>query len=1338
MNRSRVRLARSGLSSQRRGRRPVPERLEERSLLSTFTVINTDDSGPGSLRQAILGANALAGLDTIDFDFPRAGRYTIMPLSGLPSIDDPVTIDGTTQPGYAGIPFIELDGSQAATEVGLSLSGGSTVRGLVINRFALGILLSGGAGNHVEGNYIGTDLTGNQAAGNLQNGILIVSSSDNMIGGTSAAARNVIAGNGRGGIEINGTGNTIEGNYIGLGADGATALGNNGNGIHLNGPQNTIGGTAPGAGNVISGNALNGIHDEDGSGIIIQGNFIGTDATGLIAVGNHGDGVKTEPGADVIGGTDPGAGNLISGNGQAGIEMISSLVEGNKIGTSIDGELALGNAGPGILDHGFSTLIGGSVKRSGNLISGNGGDGIVLEADDNTVIGNQIGVAADGITALGNAGSGVEVQGQGNIIGGRVALEGNLISGNAVHVVFLSRGGSSDNLIRGNRIGTDADGNAALGNGMSGIWIEGADNVIGGPLTGDGNLISGNGPRHLGSGVIAGGVVISGGFATGNILQGNEIGTDATGSRLALGNLIAGVFIVDASNNLVGGTQRGAGNLISGQSSGSGIQLQGGGTGNRIEGNLIGTDRSGRAAVGNFVGVEIEAVGDTIGGTVAGAGNVVSGNRFGIFIVGLSFEGDTGFAADHILVQGNLIGTQIDGHSPLGNTNAGVSITDSDNNTIGAAVDSGMTPSSAVSAGNTIAFNQTGVSGDVLRYPNTVLGNSIYSNTGLGIEMYPAGVTPNDDDANPDGFGNGSQNYPVLSSASLFGGNTTVRGTLNSTPNDTFRVEFFANDTPDETRYGEGQTYLGAVTVTTGADGNADISAMLGNAVSGQFISATATRPGYNTSEFSRVVQVNPPNTAADLSVTVTSAPDPVVLGQHLIYTLTVTNHGPDPATNVGLIDLLPRTLTQSDFRSASGGGRLGTVNFGYSVTFALGTLASGASVTNTIDVVNSRTPNLTNTPGTVNDSASVTADEPDPNPADDTASVSTLVNPAPSDLAVTVTATPDPVAEGGDLTYTITASKLNGTILGTGVVVTDTLPPGVTFVSASSGGTFSGGVVTYPVGNLPFGVPRTLILVVRADVAGPITNAVTITTANQPDPDLSNNTATNTATVTAPPSGSGITATTNPNDQVAPQRGGSSGTTQSFSLTFSTALDPARAVDLRNYHLFAKGGAGVFGVSTGREVLLRSARYNPTTHVVTLTPRRAIPSGLYFEVKVDGTSRHGVSDLSGLLIDGNGDGRPGGDYVAILARGRSLRYRERDGDLVGLRLNGGGVLELHQRADGTVQQVRIVGAAPGRSELHGIVLRFRRGGDGKTTIGAVTGLGGVRNLLTSARFLVG
>ena len=162
------------------------------------------------------------------------------------------------------------------------------------------------------------------------------------------------------------------------------------------------------------------------------------------------------------------------------------------------------------------------------------------------------------------------------------------------------------------------------------------------------------------------------------------------------------------------------------------------------------------------------------------------------------------------MVQGNLIGTQIDGKSPLGNTGAGIEVleggflTDSDPNVrIGAAIDSGMTPESAGAVANTIAFNRTGIETTPFTFGLTYLANSIYANSGLGIDIVPDGVNPNDNDDGT-GFGNKTQNYPELTSAQSDGDSTTVGGTLNSTPNASFRVEFFANEKANATRYGDG------------------------------------------------------------------------------------------------------------------------------------------------------------------------------------------------------------------------------------------------------------------------------------------------------------------------------------------------------------------------------------------------------------------------------------------------------------------------------------------------------------------------------------------------------
>src|SRR6185436_20383658 len=169
---------------------------------STFTVTNTNDSGPGSLRQAIIDANNAPGSDSIIFNI-GSGLKTIKPLTRLDNLTGPVIIDGTTQPGFSGVPIIELDGSLQPDGNGLVISGGdSTVRGLVINSFRFnGIVIDTKGGNRVEGCYIGTDATGTVARANGADGSN-VSVSNKTIGGATAAARNVLSGNKESGIDI--------------------------------------------------------------------------------------------------------------------------------------------------------------------------------------------------------------------------------------------------------------------------------------------------------------------------------------------------------------------------------------------------------------------------------------------------------------------------------------------------------------------------------------------------------------------------------------------------------------------------------------------------------------------------------------------------------------------------------------------------------------------------------------------------------------------------------------------------------------------------------------------------------------------------------------------------------------------------------------------------------------------------------------------------------------------------------------------------------------------------------------------------------------------------------
>ena len=266
----------------------------------------------------------------------------------LPTITGPVILDAAaTQEGFTGTPIIQLNGAGVSGSDGLVLTGGgSTVRGFVINRFRDGIVLTGGGGNTVAGNYIGTDTGGTLDLGNTRYGVRVASSSNNLIGGAAPADRNVISGNNVDGINVSGSGNTIAGNYIGTDLTGMIDLGNGEDGIWLNaGSANTVGGTSATARNVISGNDWSGIAISNaGSGHVIQGNYIGVNAAGaVLGVGNTNDGVRIYDGSNhQIGGTAAGAGNVIAGNSLRGVAIDSGT------GHTVRGNAIYANGGLGI------------------------------------------------------------------------------------------------------------------------------------------------------------------------------------------------------------------------------------------------------------------------------------------------------------------------------------------------------------------------------------------------------------------------------------------------------------------------------------------------------------------------------------------------------------------------------------------------------------------------------------------------------------------------------------------------------------------------------------------------------------------------------------------------------------------------------------------------------------------------------------------------------------------------------------------------------------------------------------------------------------------------------
>ena len=615
--------------------------------------------------------------------------------------DGPLLI-GTLEPHFAN----RFDG--VIDELAIynrPLSGGEIVR-----LFAAGGLAKGGS--VVEGNIIGLDASGAIDRGNGDDGIELNGSPLNLIGGSTTDARNVISGNNANGVLFTGAlaaGNVLQANYIGTDVTGAVALRNGTLFAHADvridggASQNLIGTNADGLSdeferNVISGSAAGvGVYivEAGSEQNIIAGNYVGTDASGMNPLGALHQGVRIEQAANnLVGGTSPEAGNVISGNRSSGIALLSAgatgnQIQGNLIGLAADGATPLGNlseAGVLIIDA-PANLIGGGASGAGNTVSGNSGVGIWIRgtgAVDNRVTGNYIGTNATGTVAIGNNAAGVII-GLGatnNLIGGATPEARNIISGNLGHGVSINGSATTGNQVLGNYVGTDINGTVALGNGASGVAIfaGASNNVVGGSDPTARNIISANGTDGLR-------IVDTG--TTGNRVQGNYIGTDLTGA-VALGNLQQGVNIfATATGNIIGTDgdgldDGGEGNVISSNQF-NGVNLSGAGTEfNVVAGNRIGTDATGTAALGNvFNGVQIGngATNNRVGTNADGVsdnleGNVVSGNSSGVLIHALG--------TDQNVVAGNLIGTDILGTTAIANLIDGVRIqTGASNNTIG-------------------------------------------------------------------------------------------------------------------------------------------------------------------------------------------------------------------------------------------------------------------------------------------------------------------------------------------------------------------------------------------------------------------------------------------------------------------------------------------------------------------------------------------------------------------------------------------------------------------------------------------------------------------------------
>jgi len=859
-----------------------------------------DGTGDCTLRAAIEQANALPGRDRIGFNIPGVfGTVRIIqPTTPLPRILEPVIINGYTQLGASppNTLLIVLDGSLISSAAGLQMDGGnSTVRGLVINNFVdgTGIVINSDE-NAIEGNYIGMDAASTIPQPNSV-GISIFAA-NNRIGGNTFNARNIISGNNEGIIMFPGAfGNRVQGNWIGIDALGGT-YGNSSGGVYLRAGvfNNVIGGINSGEGNTIAFNGGDGgvILFDSGAGNTILSNIISSNAGLGIDLGLQG----VTPNDD--GDSDSGPNNLqnfplltsvftsvVSPGSRTRIEGTLNSTPKTKLrleffATSVcdpsdhgEGDQFIGSSRVTTDNDGNAEFIVNLTNPATNSVA----PGQFITATATDVPGRNTSefsecfeagavyiVNSTGDNGDSNVGDGNCDDGTGDCTVRAAIEEANALTrpdaiifripGAGPHTIqpasalptiaspviingYTEPGAAPATSTTPATLMIELDGSIA-GSGVNGLEL----NLLADKCLVQGLVIN----RFDGAGVKL--------LGNNNLIRGNFIGTDVTGTVIdpdglplsgdELGNSETGVF-VDGGNNTIGGTTPRARNIISGNL--NGIEIVG--SGNPIQGNYLGTDVTGTIDLGNLVeGVSLHGNGcrnNTIGGTTRGAGNLISGNVNGISLFGNAYGNE---------VQGNLIGTDRNGAGPLGNDSYGVRFSPfaTANNTIGG---------TASGAGNIIAFNGgDGVGStdniDDNSNNNAILSNSIFSNGGQGIDLAPDGVTANDA-GDSDTGGNNLQNFPVLTSATTDGSSITIDGTLNSTSNTTFTLEFFANTACDPSNHGEGESFIGWTAETSDGSGDVTFTINFSSAVpTGQFVTATATDPNNNTSEFCECIDV--------------------------------------------------------------------------------------------------------------------------------------------------------------------------------------------------------------------------------------------------------------------------------------------------------------------------------------------------------------------------------------------------------------------------------------------------------------------------------------------------
>ena len=1465
--------------------------------MAIYTVNNTFDSpmnvktDDGSLRGEIMASNANSqGLpNRIVFALP-AGVQTINLQGPLPAVTQQVNIDGTTANGFDPVnprPLIEINGNSTNFNTGTAFTVTSTnvtLRDLIIDNFQNGggITLNG-SNDAVIGCWIGIDPTGEAANPNQGVGITI-SSSNNVIGNPSTNP-NVISGNSMG-IQITGnqaTGNLVTHTYVGTDALGTKKLGNTFAGIEIDSAKNTIGGisaTGPrggGAGDLISGNGQAGltINNQGAINNLIEGNYIGTDVTGMRSVANGTDGIDVSNArSNTIGGAlspgNAGPGNVISSNGGIGVNVAGAVstnvrIQGNLIGVTANGTSPLGNVGTGILVNGASnTLIGGTLTLNdtefSNVIANNGSAQNLPQPGIEVLGASSVGILSNSI--YNNGGLGI-VLNRSNAGVNPPTLFTAQTSGPETQIVGRYDG-NPKTAYRLQFFANQIPNASGAGDGQ--IFLGDLDVVTNSTGTALFNTVLSGGGDAVGDFVSA--------TATQQVNQVNntsQFGVNVQATQASVTDLSVTTqvptngpllnqnytYTITVTN---GGPNAATGVVLTDTipTNSTFVSSTGG-----VNNAGVVTDNIGNLAVGATAIIKITVKPTSTSGSFVNTA-VVSGNQLDMNVTNntstttqttstnadllvtlspASKMAPVGSPLVFSLVAGNngpstANNTVVTVNLPANFTNIIVNADQGTysvgaNNTI--TINTGILPASTsssiiITATPTATGNATVSASVTSSLPDATPGNNTTSTTVTIANGADLGITVN---SAPNPVLIGQELLYTLLVTNIGPSTATQPAIYDPIP------AGLSFDPAHSNAGGNGTlTYTGgAVKVQLNpmaANSTDTITIAVIPTVSGQVTNTAIVGdpnlttpaeidPDLTNNTASTTTQISP----ADLGVTILNPADPLLTGTPAVFQVQVINNGPATATNVKLNDLFGGNVKITGVSTGSISGNAINAN--------LGSLASGATATLTIAV----TPTAS---GTLNDTATVTSDELDPNSNNNTASSTNLVSPV--DLSAAVTAYPNPILVGNPFSYIVTVTN-HGLTTASNVLFFDNLPSGGVFggvqtsqgVAAASSASFVSGNL----GSLAPGASATVVINVTSNTVGTDTNLVTVT-SDQVDTNPANNVATGSVNVINLPGtiefGSGLTfvpenagsvtltlnriggtqgtvavefttsdytalAGTNyvaaagpvtfaPGQTTAtitipvlddltvngnngffvtlsgPIGGASLGPVSvaavvvtntdrdttppavstvsaipngsainGFVISFDKAMDPTRASLVSNYHVYlSNSDAGGVGQTA---IPLAAANYNPTNHTVTLVPTAPLPGNQFYHLIVNGSYGMALTDLSGNILYGSTG--LGTNFDIYYGQGTSLRYDDSQGNLVTINLSGGGTMSIFRASNGDAAAVNLNGIVPHVSRLTGGVQKLSKNASGVTHIGIITGFGkfgDVYSTLTTPQFYVG